>query len=122
MSNDLTESDKSILTGRIYPAIQSCVGNRYKIIVGYFAIIGFVLFDSTKLQLFLRSGGAVLTAIIFTLFVLHNTVNYWSNAKEQWRREQLEKRVPLVELLSSIVMIVLIWGGFILLKVNSCAA
>lgn len=39
----ISESEKTILTGRIYPAIQSCVNNRYKIIVGYFAVIGFIL-------------------------------------------------------------------------------
>jgi hypothetical protein len=72
MNNQISDKDKLILTGRIYPAIQSCVSNRYKIIVGYFAIVGIVFFDSEKLKVFVESGGSLFVAIIFTAFVIHN--------------------------------------------------
>ncbi len=80
----MDDNEKTRLTGRIYPTIQSCVNNRYKIIVGYFAVVGFLLVKVDVLKLFIKSGALVFLSIIFTLFVVHNSVNYWRNAKEQW--------------------------------------
>jgi len=43
MCNDeLTQKDKVILDGRVYPAIQACVSNRYKIVLGIFAYYSFI--------------------------------------------------------------------------------
>jgi hypothetical protein len=112
MTAEISDSDKIKLTGRIYPAIQNCVGNRYKIIVGYFAVVGVVLFDREKLRIFVESGAAVFTAVIFTLFAIHNLINYWMNAIEQEECEKTYKRCPTMEISSSAVMLFLIWGGF----------
>ena len=123
MNIEISDHDKSILTGRVYPAIQSCVSNRYKIIVGYFAIVGFLLINEEKLKRFLDSGAAVFLAIVFTSFVIHNSVNYWLNAKEQRKLEnpeKLDEKFPVVDVFSSIVMTVLIWGAYVFLKNFSC--
>ena len=122
MSKEISESEKTILTGRIYPAIQSCVSNRYKIIVGYFAIVGFLLVNEEKLKRFIDSGAVVFLAIIFTILVVHNSTNYWLNAKEQFKLEKINRKIPVVDVLSSIVMTILIWGGYLFLKKFSCTA
>jgi len=122
MSKEISDSSKTILTGRIYPAIQSCVSNRYKIIVGYFAIVGFLLIDKEKLKELIASGSMVFLAIIFTLFVIHNSVNYWLNAKEQRLEEQKEDKFPFVDILSSIIMLILIWIGYCFLKLHANSA
>ena len=112
MNTEISDSEKTKLTGRIYPAIQNCVGNRYKIIVGYFAVVGVVLFDREKLRIFVESGAAIFTAVIFTLFAVHNLINYWMNAIEQGECEKIYGRYPTMEISSSAVMLLLIWGGF----------
>ncbi len=81
---EISEINKTKLAGRIYPAIQNCVGNRYKIVAGYFAIAGYVLFDDQRLGKFVSSGADLVTALIFTMFVAHDFINYRDNAKEQW--------------------------------------
>ena len=116
MSKEISDSEKVILTGRIYPAIQSCVGNRYKIIIGYFAIVGFLLVNEEILEKFIKYNAAALLAAVFAAFVIHNFLNYWLNAKEQWKLEKINKRFPLVEFLSSAVMILFILGGYFVLK------
>ena len=122
MSKDLSETEKTILTGRIYPVIQNCISNRYKIIVGYFAVIGFMLAAGDKLKEYVDSGAVVFVAIIFTLFVVHNSVNHWRNIKEQQKLEGSEDKAPLVDILYSVVMFILIWGGYCFLKVYTCTA
>lgn len=107
----MEDRNKTILTGRIYPAIQSCVGNRYKIIVGYFLIVGYLLINKDKLKEVIDSGAFYL-AVIFTIFVIHNFFNYFLNAREQWKLEDTKKTFPIIETVSSIVMMGLIWGGY----------
>lgn len=96
--------------------------NRYKIIVGYFAIVGFLLINEEKLKRFIDSGAVVFLAIVFTIFVIHNSVNYCRNAKEQWKLEKIEKKFPVVDVFSGIVMTILIWVGYLFLKKFSCSA
>lgn len=123
MCKEMTDSEKTILTGRIYPAIQSCVSNRYKIIVGYFAIVGFLLtINKETLKKFIDFNGAAFLAGVFTIFVIHNSVNYWGNAKEERELEKKDKKFPLVDVLSSIVITILIWGGYLFLKKFSYTA
>jgi len=122
MSNKISDSEKTILEGRIYPAIQNCVSNRYKIIVGYFAIVGFLLTEEERLAVFSNSGAILFITIVFTVFTLHNSINYWLNAKEQGKLEQNEDKSPIVEVLFGIVMTILIWGGYCLLKLQVKAA
>ena len=122
MSKEVTDLEKTILTGRIYPAIQSCVGNRYKIIIGYFAIVGFLLVNDEVLKRFIEYKAAALLAAVFMVFSIFNLVNYWLNAKEQWKLEGIKKKFPLVEFLSTVVMVWLIWGGYFVLKQFACSA
>ena len=126
MSTEISDSGKTKLTGRIYPAIQSCVSIRYKIIVGYFAIVGFFVINKEQLNRFIDSNAAVFLAVVFTLFIIHNFFNYWFNAKEQWELEKQggDKKFPCprIEVWSSIVMALLIWGGYFFLKIFFCTA
>jgi len=116
--SDFSDLDKTILTGRIYPAIQSCVGNRYKIIVGYFAVIGFLLaIGEEKVKKLVDSGAILFLAWIFTFLILHNFVNYWRNSHDQTKHEHGKKYiVPPMETSSSIIMWGLIWCGYFFLK------
>ncbi|MDH4239810.1 MAG: hypothetical protein OEW48_09625 [Phycisphaerae bacterium] len=135
-NQSLSNIDKTKLEGRIYPAIQSCVGNRYKIILGIFAYYGFMLLQSDK-SWFLNIGCRIhvlnlAASFIFTLFVIHNTANYFANASEQKEIEFtcgeneklqgkdhcyklgrfIQDKVP-IEICSFIVILILIWLAFI---------
>ena len=86
-NQNLRDINKTKLEGRIYPAIQSCVNNRYKIILGIFAYYGFILLQSGK-PWFLNIGCWIhflnlVVSVIFTIFLIHNTANYLANASEQ---------------------------------------
>lgn len=127
MTKEISDRSKSILTGRIYPAIQSCVSNRYKIVVGYFAVVGFLLgVDKEKLKELVETDSVALLAIIFTLFVFHNPSNYWLNANEQQRLEEPEEqnknKLPLLEIYSSAIMFILIWIGYCFLRLHANSA
>lgn len=79
----ISEDDEIILKGRVYPAIQSCVGNRYKIVLGIFAFYAFILNSgqgivSQNIQ-YLKIFGT----IVFAFFIIHNMCNYMKNTKEQ---------------------------------------
>ena len=127
MAKEISDRSKTILTGRIYPAIQSCVSNRYKIVVGHYAIVGFLLvLDKAKIKELVASGSVTLLAVIFTLFVFHNLSNYWLNANEQRTLEGLEKNgesnLPLLEIFSSVIMLILIWVGYCFLRLHANSA
>ena len=122
-NNDSTpETNRVILTGRIYPAIQKCVGNRYKILVGYFGVFGYLLSSKSTLETFSSSGALLLLTIVFTAFTLHNSVNYWINASEQSKFENKDTSNPAMEVAALIVILGLIWGGFCLLRTYASAA
>ena len=116
MSNEnLSEKDKIILQGRIYPAIQSCVNNRYKIILAIFAYYSFIFSSENFFEKSQNSNINLFASIIFTFFVGHNLVNYWSNQKEQMKIETKAKnkcKCPLVEIAFSIVTLLLIWLAY----------
>ena len=120
--NEISEKNKTILSGRIYPTIQSCVNNRYKIVVGYFAICGYLVINKDRLKEFVDIGAVSFLAIIFTIFIMHNSVNYWLNSKEQSKLEQLEQKFEIVEVISSIVIIILIWVGYCFLRTQANSA
>ncbi len=115
-ASEISELNKTILIGRIYPAIQSCVGNRYKIIAGYFAIVGFLAIKSEILKKFIDTHALLFLSMIFSFFVFHNFCNYWSNAKEQCGIEDLKNNFPKMEAIFGLIMLTIIWGGFCLLK------
>lgn len=116
MSSQLSDKDKVILTGRIYPAIQSCVANRYKIVAGYYVTLGVVIFNEEKQNLFIESGAALLVAIIFSIFTCHNTYNYWENADDQRKYESENKEAHWFELVSFLAILALIWFGYCYIK------
>lgn len=83
----LTEKDKTILTGRIYPAITACVGNRGKIILSVFAYYSFILNARENLKSLQWDKIQLYVSVLFTFFIVHNSVNYFFNAKDQITRE-----------------------------------
>jgi hypothetical protein len=86
---NLSEKDKTILTGRIYPAISACVGNRGKIILSLFAFYSFILTDQGMRKLVHEHWWVKLgVSALFAIFIVHNGVNYFLNAKEQILREE----------------------------------
>ena len=122
MSNDLNELDKLKLTGRIYPAIKSCVDNRYKIVIGFFAYYTFVL-NSTNINAIKNNFTAIqlIMSIIFTLFIFHNYYNYASNADEIEKIEKLGKhwfKRSILEFIFGIIMVIIIWLAFALIKLD----
>lgn len=130
MNVEMSDTDKTKLTGRIYPAILNCVNNRYKIIAGYFAIVGFLLVIEKLLKQFIDSGNLVYLPIIFTILVFLNSFNYWLNTKEQCELENRNTSISLFLLLKeiwldiafSLVMAILIWGGYCFLKTTPYTA
>lgn len=123
-TNNLLKIDKIKLDGRIYPAIRSCVNNRYKIIVSIFAYYSFIFSSETFCQItnqnFIRIG----STIFFLIIVLINSFNYWENAKEQItienKYEDEKKSLKFFKIMnieipfSSIVSVMLILAYFFL--------
>ena len=127
MNTEISDADKAKLTGRIYPTILNCVNNRYKIIAGYFAIVGFLLVIEKLLKQFIDSGTLVYLPIIFTILVFLNTFNYWLNTKEQCELENRNKNISVLkeswlDIAFSLVMAILIWGGYFFLKTTPYTA
>ncbi len=127
MNTEMSDADKTKLTGRIYPTILNCVNNRYKIIAGYFAIVGFLLVIEKLLKQFIDSGTLVYLPIIFTILVFLNSFNYWLNTKEQCELENRNKNISVLkeswlDIAFSLVMAILIWGGYFFLKTTPYTA
>ena len=123
MSDDLNELDKLKLTGRIYPAIKSCVDNRYKIVISFFAFYAFIL--NVKIETIKVNFHAIqiIMSIIFTLFVFHNYINYAANANELQKIEKLETPKhwfsrSYLECIFGTIMIIIIWIAFVLIKID----
>lgn len=79
--------NKDKLVGRIYPAIQSCVQNRYFIIIGIFAFYSFILTTGLKslegrLRLIQLYG-----SIAFSVIIIFNSINYCINSADQYECE-----------------------------------
>jgi hypothetical protein len=88
--DDVFEQAKLKLEGRIYPAIQSCVSNRYRILLGVFAFYSFIA--STELYGKIHDNRPWIligASIIFIAFIVHNMFNYWKNAQEQYAAEDV---------------------------------
>jgi len=97
------EDTNLFLTGRIYPAIKSCVNNRYKIVLAFFAYYSFMLnsfiLNSDYVggdiwKIWIRDVNPA-ASILFALFITLNSVNYFSNALEQYKFEG----IPIVWIL-----------------------
>jgi len=111
---------KEKLEGRIYPAIKSCVGNRYKIVTGIFSVYAFI---KSSLNTNIITGQVLpYVAWVFTFFTIHNSFNYFFNAWEQYNLEETEgnkinihKRIWYLvraEGFFSIAMLLIIWLGY----------
>lgn len=117
----LTEKDKTILTGRIYPAITACVGNRGKIILSVFAYYSFILNAKDLRQSVIDPKSISLyVSVVFTLFIAHNWWNYFLNAKDQIEREEGKLdcksvfRASRMETFFAVVSFLLVWGAYCL--------
>ncbi len=118
-SENLSDKEKTILQGRIYPAIQACVSNRYKIILGLFVYYGFVLNTEVVLESPIRNGISCFVSVIFTGFVIHNLGNYWLNLRERETYEHEEKHtLPTLEFIFAGIALILIWGPLFFLLVS----
>ena len=69
----LSERDKFILNGRIYPAIRSCVNNRYKIILAFFAYHSFIYSSDNFCEIANKTGVKWGASILFGVFIILNT-------------------------------------------------
>jgi len=121
MTNEaIKEDDKIILQGRIYPAIQSCVNNRYKIVLGLFVYYAFILnndkiYCAFKTQPFFN----FVSSLIFSAFVVHNFFNYWLNGKDQMGHEGTKECffcMNLMELIFGLIALILIWISYCLFR------
>ena len=90
MAND-NISNEIILTGRIYPAIQSCVNNRYKIILAFFAYHSFIYSSDNCCEIANKTGVKWGASILFGVFIILNTANYLLNTCDQIKRETGKK-------------------------------
>ena len=86
--DELSNLDQLKLTGRIYPAIKSCVNNRYKIMLALFVYYNFAF--SSDVILKIRSGIPLdsVMSVILIIFIIQNLTNYYFNANEQIKIER----------------------------------
>jgi uncharacterized membrane protein len=114
----MTDEDKFILRERIYPAIQSCVSNRYKIILGIFIYYGFILSNERIYQAYkTHPYFNLIPSIIFTIFIVHNFLNYHSNSKDRVKHEGGKETffyMNLMEIIFGGATLILIWIGYVL--------
>jgi len=115
-----------ILTGRIYPAIQNCVHNRYKIIAGYIAIIGFIVVADGILDAIGNARALWILPTAFSVFVVLNSCNYYYNTRDQIELEDISGNSVLfecwIDIAFSIVMLVFIWLLYYFLGVIQCSS
>jgi hypothetical protein len=115
MCNDNTfEKNKMILQGRIYPAIQECVNNRYKIVLGIFAYYSFIFSSGQFPEGWKALIVNFIVSLIFTGFIIHNLVNYCWNNNEECNLEGRKCKCPTMEIFFFALAFVLIWGAFML--------
>ena len=115
-----SEKAKFILNGRIYPAIKSCVNNRYKIVLSFFAFHAFILNADIDFIIKHKPDIIFLGSILFSLFVIHNFINYAMNAHEECileDRNYLGKwlKSSILEILFSVLMLTIIWIAHVFL-------
>jgi hypothetical protein len=109
-----SNKNATLLMGKIYPAIRSCVNNRYKIILGLFVYYAFIVKVPNAIEPSSYREISYLASAIFTLFVLLNSYNYWCNAREEMRLEggRLGKGALSVEGIFCFIALLLIWGAW----------
>jgi hypothetical protein len=111
-----TDRDKTILEGRIYPAIKACVNNRYKIILSIFAYYSFIISAKDSIKNISHNIN-LYASMLFTFFIIHNLVNYWLNNAEEIKHEHRnDKTIPWIELGFTVATLGLVWIAFGLIK------
>lgn len=121
LNEPLSEKAQFLLNGRIYPALEACVNNRYKIIVSFFVFYSFILNPQLK---FINDNYhlvSLLGSIVFTIFIVHNCINYVMNAHEELILENRDYlgnwfKNSIIEFLFLLIMCALIWGMFGFIK------
>lgn len=119
MENEkLSERNEVILTGRIYPAIRTCVNNRYKIVLAFFAYHSFIYSSDKFCEIASKTNVKWGASILFGGFIILNTVNYLLNAWDQIKREKEKEcsgkslweaaNIEFIFAFMSILMIVLV--------------
>ena len=90
-----SELDQLKLSGRIYPAIISCVNNRWKIMLALFAYYSFAFRSDyfASFRIALPIDGIMTTILI--VFIIQNFINYYFNANEQIKIERKVDRVGI---------------------------
>ncbi|UCB45482.1 MAG: hypothetical protein JSV25_14940 [Spirochaetota bacterium] len=121
VDHDAFEQAKLKLEGRIYPAIQRCVSNRYRILMGVLTYYGFIARTGFYEKLIgdpYRVSWVV--SIAFSLLAGINSLNYILNAWEQYGAEariiSFEELHPKwhafrIEPLISALLILAIWAS-----------
>jgi uncharacterized membrane protein len=121
---ELSETAKTILAGRIYPAIQACVGNRYKIVISIFAFYSFMMTSTMESIKGNFEEIKLYGSVLFTLLTFLNFYNYVQNSGEQFKLEKPNTKDSLyrflkrndVELIFLVILMILVWGSFALIR------
>ena len=110
MNNDrLSELDKLTLKDAIFPALLSCVNNRYRIVLGVFLYYAFILNSLKLFEPTMKKEVNLISSVIFTFFVLHNALNYWMNSRDREDIERGGHKCPWIEIIFSIGILLIIW-------------
>lgn len=83
MKKQANDFQRFLLSERIYPAIKECVNNRYKILIGFFAYYAFITNTTNHAILINIVLIQVIIAIMFSVFIVFNYINYYLNTREQ---------------------------------------
>ena len=96
----ISDDNKIILEGRIYPAIQACVRIRYLILGGLLGYFSF-FFTNSEFRTMISTNGWLLWIITigFISLILLNSYNYFKNAKEQKEKEEIRDDVTCCEVI-----------------------
>lgn len=109
----LSDKDKMLLEHNIYPAMRSCVNNRYRIVLGIFIYYGAIISSKTFAEPIMGSAVNLVASIIFSLFVVHNGVNYYLNTRAEEKTLETAHRFPWIELAFQLITWALIWGAYL---------
>lgn len=120
--NNNKNFDEIKLTGRIYPAIQSCVQNRYYILIGIFTYYAFILGSNDNIyKNIITNNINIWISILFFLITILNGFNYIMNSRFQILIE--EKRITcknffkynITELISDIIILLILGVAYFII-------
>jgi hypothetical protein len=88
----ISDSARLKLEGRIYPAIKSCVRNRYLIVSGFFGYSGLLVSRPDIRTPIYDNHFGMVVPIVFASFMIHNAINYIKNGCDQVKIEEGKHR------------------------------